>query len=126
MKQILSPYAEASYALLRIVSGFLFFCHGAQKFGWTGGEARELFSLIGLAGLIEVVAGLLLILGLMTGIAAFLSSGLMAVAYFMVHQPTGAIPIIQERSGELAMLYCFLFFFIAMKGAGQWSLDNRA
>ncbi len=123
MQQILSQHKDSAYALLRIVSGLLFFFHGAQKFGWTGDEAREMFTLVWFAGLIEVVAGLMLIVGFLTGIAAFLSSGMMAVAYFMVHQPRALLPI--DNGGELAMLYCFLFFFISMKGAGKWSLDSR-
>ena len=132
MKTMLAQHKDTAYALLRIVSGFLFFCHGAQKlFGLMGGNQAELMSLRGLAGLIEVGGGLALMLGLMTGIVAFICSGQMAVAYFMAHQfrtdeagmMLGWFPI--ENRGELAVLYCFLFFFIAMTGAGKWSLDNR-
>ena len=132
MKTMLAQHKDTAYALLRIVSGFLFFCHGAQKlFGLMGGNQAELMSLRGLAGLIEVGGGLALMLGLMTGIVAFICSGQMAVAYFMAHQfrtdeagmMLGWFPI--ENRGELAVLYCFLFFFIAMAGAGKWSLDNR-
>ena len=125
MKTMLDQHKDTAYALLRIVSGFLFLCHGAQKlFGVMGGTQRELLSLMGLAGVIEFV-------GFMTGIAAFISSGQMAVAYFMAHQfrtddagmMLGWFPI--ENRGELAVLYCFLFLFIAMTGAGKWSVDNR-
>ena len=135
MKTMLDQHKDTAYALLRIVSGFLFFCHGAQKiFGVMlreGQEPRELDLLIGTAGVIEVVGGIMLILGLMTGIVAFICSGQMAVAYFMRHQfatndagmMRGWFPI--ENGGELAVLYCFLFLFIAMTGAGKWSLDNR-
>lgn len=132
MKTMLDQHKDTAYALLRIVSGFLFFCHGAQKlFGVMGGTQRELMSLMGLAGLIEFVGGLALMVGFMTGIAAFISSGQMAVAYFMAHQfrtddagmMLGWLPI--ENRGELAVLYCFLFLFIAMTGAGKWSVDNR-
>lgn len=132
MNQILSEHKDTAYALLRIVAGFLFLCHGAQKlFGLMGGTQRDLFSLMGLAGLIEFVGGLLLMVGFLTGIAAFISSGQMAVAYFMAHQfragedgvMLGWFPI--ENRGELAVLYCFLFLFIAMAGAGKWSVDNR-
>ena len=132
MKTMLDQHVDTAYALLRIVSGFLFLCHGAQKlFGVMGGTQRELMSLMGLAGAIEFFGGLLLILGCMTGIAAFISSGQMAVAYFMAHQfrtdeagmMLGWLPI--ENRGELAVLYCFLFLFIAMTGAGKWSIDNR-
>ncbi len=126
MQTILSQHKDTAYALLRIVSGFLFFCHGAQKvFGVMGGTQRELFSFIWFAGFIEVVGGLLIILGFMTGIAAFLCSGQMAVAHFMVHQfnGDGFWPIMNR--GELAVLYCFLFFFIAMAGSGKWAIDRR-
>ena len=132
MKTMLAQHKDTAYALLRIVSGFLFFCHGAQKlFGLMGGNQAELMSLRGLAGLIEVGGGLALMLGLMTGIVAFICSGQMAVAYFIAHQfrtdeagmMLGWFPI--ENRGELAVLYCFLFLFIAMTGAGKWSVDNR-
>ncbi len=124
MKQILSGQKENAYALLRIVSGFLFFCHGAQKlFGVMGGEVREMFSLIWIAGVVEFVAGLMLIVGFMAGFAAFLSSGQMLVAYFMAHAGQALWPI--QNRGELALLYCFLFLFMMMKGAGKWSVDNR-
>ena len=132
MKTMLDQHKDTAYALLRIVSGFLFLCHGAQKlFGVMGGTQRELMSLMGLAGVIEFVGGLALMVGFMTGIAAFISSGQMAVAYFMAHQfrtddagaMLGWFPI--ENRGELAVLYCFLFLFVAMTGAGKWSVDNR-
>ena len=132
MKTMLAEHKDSAYALLRIVAGFLFFCHGAQKlFGLMGGNQADLMSLRGLAGLIETGGGLALMLGLMTGIVAFICSGQMAVAYFMAHQfrtdeagmMLGWFPI--ENRGELAVLYCFLFLFIAMAGAGKWSLDNR-
>ncbi len=129
MKQILSQYSDYSYALLRIVAGFLFFLHGAQKFGWIGDRVpANIASLIGIAGLIEIVAGAAILIGLFTGIAAFLSSGMMAVAYFMEHFPTGLWPLQRVEGvgsgGELALVYCFLFFFIAMKGSGRWSVDD--
>ena len=132
MKTMLAQHKDTAYALLRIVAGFLFFCHGAQKlFGVMGGNQAELMSLRGLAGLIETGGGLALMLGLMTGIVAFICSGQMAVAYFIAHQfrtdeagmMLGWFPI--ENRGELAVLYCFLFLFIAMAGAGKWSVDNR-
>ena len=130
MKTILAGHKDTAYALLRIAAGFLFLCHGAQKlFGVMGGTQRELMSLMGLAGVIEFFGGLLIMVGFMTGIAAFLSSGQMAVAYFMAHFPTGLWPIQRVEGvgsgGELALVYCFLFFFVAMKGAGKWSVDNR-
>ena len=125
MKTMLDQHKDTAYALLRIVSGFLFFCHGAPKiFGVMGREAEEMFNLYWFAGLIEVVGGLMILVGFMTGFAAFISSGQMAVAYFYSHAPRGLWPV-EQGGGELALVYCFLFFFIAMAGAGKWSLDNR-
>jgi len=110
------------YALLRIVAAFLFLCHGAQKLlGVLGGNQAQLMSLMGLAGVIELVGGLLIMLGLFTGYAAFVCSGLMAVAYFMAHAPQGFWPI--QNKGELAAVYAFLFLYIAVKGSGIWSID---
>lgn len=118
----LSPYADRIYALLRIVAGFMFMCHGLQKlFGVLGGQQQPLASLAGVAGIIETVTGLLILVGVLTSWAAFLASGQMAVAYFMVHQPQGALPI--QNQGELAALYCFLFLYIAARGSGPWSVD---
>jgi putative oxidoreductase len=114
---------------MRIVVGFLFLCHGAQKIlGLLGGVDGEgattpLFSQYGVAGLIELVGGLAIALGVFTGWAAFLSSGLMAVGYFLAHQPAGALPI--QNRGELAAVYAFLFLYIAARGAGAWSLGSR-
>lgn len=130
MKTMLAQHKDTAYALLRIVAGFLFLTHGAQKlFGVMGGTQRELMSLMGLAGVIEFFGGLAIMVGLITGIAAFIASGQMAVAYFMAHLPTGLWPSQRVEGvgsgGELALLYCFLFFFIAMTGAGKWSVDNR-
>lgn len=111
-----------AYALLRIVAGFLFLCHGAQKLlGVLGGNQAQPMSLMGLAGIIELVGGLLIMLGLFTGYAAFVCSGQMAVAYFMAHAPEGFWPI--QNKGELAAVYAFLFLYIAVKGSGVWSID---
>lgn len=122
MEKILGKYEQPLYALMRIVVGFLFFCHGARKLlGLFGAsETVELASRGGIAGIIELVGGLAIALGIFTGWAAFLSSGLMAVAYFLVHQPQGALPI--QNRGELAAVYAFVFLFIAARGAGTWSL----
>ncbi len=125
MNQILGRYSEQIYAIMRIVVGFLFSCHGASKlFGWFSnapGQTPPLFSLMGLAGVIEFFGGLLIALGLLASYAAFLASGTMAVAYFMSHYPRGFWPI--KNGGELAVLYCFIFLFIAAKGSGRWSVD---
>ena len=128
MEGFLGKYQEQTYALMRIVVGFLFLCHGAQKlFGLLGGVdgaggTAPLASQYGIAGIIEFVGGLAIALGIFTGWAAFLSSGLMAVAYFMAHQPQGALPI--QNRGELAAVYAFVFLFIAARGAGTWSLGG--
>lgn len=111
-----------AYAALRIVTGFLFMFHGLQKlFGLYGGQVQPLASMAGVAGVIETVGGILVMIGLFTSIAAFICSGEMAVAYFMVHQPQGLWPI--QNQGELAALYCFVFLYIAARGAGLCSLD---
>jgi putative oxidoreductase len=110
---------------LRIVAGFLFLFHGTQKlFAWPVDEPRDpaaLASLMGVAGILEVFGGILLMLGLWTRPLTFLLAGEMAVAYFMVHAPRGPWPIL--NNGELAALYCFLFLYLAAVGPGPWSLD---
>jgi len=117
-------YAPMTYALFRIVFGFMFFCFGTQKmFGWFGGPAATLMSLQGAAGVIETVCGLLITVGLFTKPAAFLASGEMAVAYFYIHMRLmGLVPLI--NMGERSTLFCFAFLYIASKGAGMWSLDS--
>jgi putative oxidoreductase len=129
MERLLSPWSSPLYALLRIVAGLLFACHGAQKlfglFGGMGGQpgvAAPLFSLMGLAGVIEFVGGLCIAVGLWTSVFAFLASGEMAGAYFMAHAPRGFWPI--QNGGELPVLFCFLFLYVAARGAGIWSLDQ--
>ena len=119
----LARYAEPFYALLRIVAGFLFACHGAQKlFGVLGGQQMTSDPLMLAAGIIEFVGGIMIALGLATRIAAFLASGEMAVAYFKAHFPEGMWPI--QNGGELPALYSFLFLYIAARGSGIWSLDR--
>jgi putative oxidoreductase len=123
MKSPFGRFAEHTYALLRIVAGFLFAFHGAQKlFGMFGGTAQPLMSLMGLAGVIELFGGLLIMIGLFTWPTAFIASGEMAVAYFYSHVPRAFWPI--ENRGELAALYCFVFLFLAARGAGIWSVDH--
>lgn len=123
MEKYLDKYSSSLYALLRIVSGLMFAMHGSQKLlGWPGGqETVELFSLMGLAGVIELVGGLMIAFGLFASIAAFIASGEMAVAFFMAHFPQAALPIL--NNGEPAVLYCFLFLYIAARGSGIWSID---
>src|SRR6266481_7280393 len=119
----LSRFEPYAYAALRIVSGFLFFCHGAQKlFGAFGGPQMLHPPLMLAAGIIEFAGGILILLGLFTRVAAFLASGQMAVAYFMAHAKGGFFPI--KNGGELAVVYCFLFLFIACRGAGKFGVDK--
>jgi putative oxidoreductase len=116
-------YAPTTYALFRIVFGFLFLCNGLQKtMGMFGGQVPPLMSMAGAAGVIETVGGLLIMVGFLTRYAAFISSGEMAVAYFMVHQPTGPLPIV--NNGQLSVLFCFAFLYIASRGAGTLSVDG--
>ncbi len=116
-------WREPALGVLRIVAGFLFFQHGAQKlFGWFGGQTVELASIYGLAGIIEVVGGALIALGLFTRIVAFIASGEMAVAYFMAHLPNGLWPI--ENGGEPAVLFCFIFLYLVFAGPGAFALDR--
>jgi putative oxidoreductase len=123
LNRYLSRYAEHAYALMRFFAGTLWFFHGTQKlFGWPGGKASvELASLAGVAGVIETVAGALIAVGLFGSWAAFLASGTMAVAYFLRHAPDDFFPIVNR--GELAVLYCFVFLYIATRGSGAFSVD---
>ena len=123
MKAILGRFTEPAYALLRIVAGLMFAFHGAQKFGLFGGQMAPMFSQIFLAGAIELVGGVLIAVGFMTGIVAFICSGEMAVAYFQAHAPKATWPNL--NGGELAVLYCFLFLYIAARGGGRYSVDRR-
>lgn len=117
-------FPDLALSMLRAVSGFLFFQHGMQKiFGLLGRDAQELFSLMWAVGVLELVGGLAVLVGLYTRPVAFLLSGLMAVAYFWRHLPRGFWPI--ENGGELAALYCFVFFFLFAIGGGSYSVDRR-
>ncbi len=123
MERWLGPWSEHCYAVLRIVAALLYFCHGTQKlFGVPGGRTVVGNPLLQTAGIIELVAGALIALGLFTTYAAFLASGEMAAAYLSTHSWNGFWPIVNR--GELAVLYCFLFLFIAFRGAGPLSLDR--
>jgi len=119
------PFARSA---LRIVAGFTFSLHGFQKilgfFGGMGGHGATapLFSLLWTAGMLEMVGGLLLILGLCTRPVAFVLAGEMAFAYFRMHLPRGLWPI--QNGGELAVLYCFVFLYLCTAGPGPLSLDR--
>jgi putative oxidoreductase len=112
-----------TYALMRMVVGFLFLCHGGQKlFGFPIAAPPGMPAFITyIAGPIELVGGALVMIGLFTHYAAFLCSGLMAFAYWMMHGTHGLFPI--ENKGELAALYCFIFLYISTQGGNMWSLD---
>jgi len=128
----LNRFADPVYCLMRLIVGLLFACHGGQKilgFPGGGGGAQGLM-LVG--GIVELVGGFLIAFGLFTRLAAFISSGQMAVAYFMVHAAGKALahagtpveqffPILNK--GELAIVLCWLFFFMVFYGPGAWSLD---
>ena len=121
----LSKWSGEILSALRIVSAFTFIQHGTQKMFSFPVEARGPFDLMtlnpGLAGVLEVVFGALLLLGIFTRQVAFVLSGLMAFAYFMVHAPRGFWPLV--NGGEAAALYCFLFLYFSAAGAGPWSVD---
>jgi putative oxidoreductase len=123
IQRLLGPYRPQVYALLRIAAGLLFFLHGLPKlFGGFGRPApAELFSQMGLAGVIEVFGGVAIMVGLFTSPIAFLASGQMAVAYFQAHAPRGLWPLL--NGGELAALFCFVFLYLAASGSGVWSID---
>lgn len=127
--RFLERYTEPIYALFRIIFGLLFASHGAQKlfgmFGGIDGKGLALGPEAGLgyvAGWIELVTGLLIAIGLFTGIAAFLASGTMAAAYFIAHASGGFWPVVNK--GEMAVLYCFAFLYMAARGSGRWSVDG--
>jgi putative oxidoreductase len=128
MEQFLGRYSPHLYAIMRIVVGLLFACNGARKlfgvFGGMGaaGEAAPLLSQIWFAGIIEFVGGLLIAVGLLTGYAAFIASGEMAVAYFQSHFPRDFWPILNR--GERAVFYCFLFLYISSRGTVAWGIDG--
>ena len=124
MQRFLGGYEPAAYALLRVILAFLYWSHGPRwLFGVFGGQqAAPLFSRFGAAGTIEIVCGILICIGLFTSWAAFIASGEMAVAYFMVHVPRGGwMPIL--NGGEITVALCFGFLYIATRGGGRYSLD---
>ena len=120
-------WSSRALAALRIVSGLLFLAHGVVKvFGFPAGAEpgqQELLSLFGIGGMIELITGLLLILGLFTRPAAFIAAGQMAVAYWMFHVPSSPYPAV--NGGDAAILFCFVFLYIFTAGPGAWSIDNR-
>ena len=123
----LSRYSPHLLALLRVFAGLLFLAHGLVKlFGFPAGAQPgqvPLFGLMGAGAIIELVTGTLIVLGLFTRPAALIAAGQMAVAYWMFHAPSGFYPIL--NGGELAILYCFVFLYLAAAGPGAFSLDRE-
>jgi putative oxidoreductase len=124
MPAFMKPYEPQAYALMRIVVGFLFLWHGAQKLFGIPSSVPDATPLIVLyvAGPIEFVGGALVMIGLFTRWTAFLCSGLMAAAYWMAHGAEALLPIV--NNGELAVIYCFVFLFISARGGGVLSVDS--
>ncbi|WP_332818153.1 DoxX family protein [Sphingopyxis sp.] len=121
--KFLDGFGEQTYALLRIVAGLLFMAHGVQKFlGFPVAFPMPLNPMLYAAGTIEIVAGALIVIGLFTRPAAFIASGMAAVGYWVAHGSQGPYPIV--NGGETIALYCFIFLFIATRGAGIWSVDG--
>ncbi len=124
-----ASWAGPLQAALRIMTGLLFVQHGTAKllkFPVTDmfKDGVQLFSLMGVAGVLELVGGIFIIVGFQTRITAFVLAGFMAVAYFMAHAPSGLFPIL--NFGELAIMFCFVFLYLAAAGAGPYSVDNGA
>ena len=123
--KVLAKYQPAALSLLRLMAGLLFLQYGfAQLLHWPTVPMFakvELFSLYGAAGTLELIGGILLVLGLFTRPVAFIASGEMACAYFMSHAPQGFFPILNR--GDLAILFCFVFLYLATAGSGPYSLD---
>jgi putative oxidoreductase len=126
MERYLGKYAPYLYAVLRIIAGLMFAMHGTQKlFSWpVPGPPPPLPTLVLVAGILELVLGLLIAIGFLTSYAAFLASGEMAVAFFYQHvymSGKGLLPIANQ--GEMAVLYCLIFLYMAAQGSGPWSVD---
>ena len=126
-RTLFETWTPRAQALLRIVAGYLFVLYGSSKLLGVPHLAMfdnlQLFSLFGIAGVLELVGGTLVLVGLFTRPAAFLLSGEMAVAYFVEHAPHGNVLVPMLNEGEAAVLFCFIFLFFAAAGAGVWSLD---
>ena len=122
---LLATWTPRLLGILRIIAGFLYLQHGTAKLFGAPHVAMfdglQVFSLMGVAGILELVGGALLLLGLFTRPVAFILSGQMAAAYFIAHAPAGFLPIL--NGGEMAVMYCFTFLYFAAAGAGAYSLD---
>ncbi len=123
----IAPWADHALAVLRIVSGLIFLEHGTQKFlgfppGQMAGSGLALDNPAAYAGVVELIAGLLITIGLLTRPAAFVASGTMAVAYWTAHAPRDPFPV--NNMGDAAILYCFVFLYLVFAGPGTWSIDG--
>ena len=123
MLDFMKAYEKQTYALMRIVAGFLFLFHGSQKLLGFPSESMAGGYVKWVAGGIELVGGALIMIGLFTAPTAFLASGLMAAAYWMAHGTSDLLPILNR--GELAALYCFVFLYISTRGDGIWSVGGK-
>ncbi|CAG9933295.1 DoxX family protein [Candidatus Nitrotoga arctica] len=125
-QKFINTWSPRLLAVLRIVTGLLFLEHGTAKLLGLPHVAMfdglQLLSLMGLAGVLELGGGLLIVLGLFTRPVAFILSGMMAVAYFMAHAPQAFLPLVNQ--GELAVLYCFVFLYLFIAGPGAFSIDS--
>ena len=128
MPQIVGRTTGPAFAIMRIVVGAMFFLHGTQKiFGWPpmqGGPKGGLPTIAIVAGWLEVLCGGLIVIGLFGGLAAFIASGEMAVAFFMGHALPAHNIMPLTNHGEDAVLYCFVWLYVAAHGSGIWSLDS--
>ncbi len=124
MENGLSGWAPKALGVLRIVAGLIFMAHGTQKMlGFPAGERMfEAFSMPWIAGIFELICGGLIAVGFLTRPAAFLASGVMAVAYWMAHAPQNFFPV--NNGGDAAILYCFVFLYLVFSGPGAWSVDG--
>ena len=126
MNERLAAWSPYALAVLRIITALLFIQHGTQKFfafppSEFFPEAPAIFSQMGVAGLLELVGGVLILVGLFTRPVAFVLSGFMAAAYFLGHAPQGFFPA--SNGGDAAILFCFIYLYMVFVGAGAWSLD---
>lgn len=125
MERLIETWSPRILSIMRIVAAFLFMQHGGQKlFGFPSPQRYEfdLFSLSGIAGVLELFGGFMLLIGLLSRPVAFVLSGLMAFAYFIAHAPKGFWPIL--NGGELAAMFCFVFLYLSVAGGGEWSVDD--
>ncbi|WP_108459129.1 DoxX family protein [Devosia naphthalenivorans] len=121
----LSAYAPQALAVLRIVAALLFIAHGSQKLlGFPASEfSPPMFSIFWFAGVIEIVSGIMILLGFFTRPAAFIASGTMAFAYWIAHAPSNAFPV--NNGGDAAILFCFAFLYLVFAGPGAWSVNKQ-